>query len=160
MARAAVLGRLTWQRRDVAGSGGDSRRRGRWCSTCPTGPVIVAGQHVDVRLTAEDGYTAQRSYSIASAPDESTVELTVQAVPDGEVSSYLVDDGGAAGTRSRCADRSAATSPGDPTDPAPVLLVAGGSGIVPLMCDDPEPGGCGRAGCRSGSSTRFATRAP
>jgi ferredoxin-NADP reductase len=98
----------------------------------PDWPGHLAGQHVDVRLTAPDGYSTQRSYSIASAPDGTRVELTVQRIPDGEVSPYLtgvfsVGDGvelrGPVG----------GWFVWRPTDPAPVLLVAGGSGIVPLM---------------------------
>jgi ferredoxin-NADP reductase len=91
-----------------------------------------AGQHVDVRLTAEDGYQAQRSYSIASAPEAERLELTVEELPDGEVSPYLVED----------------AQPGDQFEVrgpiggyftwqaqvgGPLLLVAGGSGVVPLM---------------------------
>ena len=98
----------------------------------PDWPGHLPGQHVDVRLTAPDGYRAQRSYSIASAwSDSGPVELTVQRVEDGEVSSYLTED----------------LAVGQPLElrgpvggwfvwrngPAPVLLVAGGSGIVPLM---------------------------
>jgi ferredoxin-NADP reductase len=107
----------------------------------------VAGQHVDVKLTAPDGYSAQRSYSIAAPPDGERVELTVQLVPNGEVSPYLVDEllptdelevrgpiGGWFTWRA--------------TDPGPVLLVAGGSGIVPLMAMIRE-----RA--RAGSTTPF-----
>jgi ferredoxin-NADP reductase len=90
-----------------------------------------AGQHVDVRLTAEDGYQAQRSYSIASAPDDGHVMLTVERFDDGEVSPYLVDE----------------VRPGDEFEVrgpvggyfvwehpygGPLLLVAGGSGVVPL----------------------------
>ena len=90
-----------------------------------------AGQHVDVRLTAADGYQAQRSYSIASAPEERHVVLTVQRLEDGEVSPYLVD----------------VLQPGDELElrgpiggyflwesalGGPLLLLAGGSGIVPL----------------------------
>jgi ferredoxin-NADP reductase len=90
-----------------------------------------AGQHVDVRLTAEDGYQAQRSYSIASAPDDGPLMLTIERLPDGEVSSYLAD----------------VIEPGDelelrgpiggyfvwePSVPGPLLLIAGGSGIVPM----------------------------
>jgi ferredoxin-NADP reductase len=98
----------------------------------PDWPGHRAGQHVDVRLTAPDGYTTQRSYSIASATDSSTVDLTVQGVPDGEVSSYLV---GVAMT----GDQFELRGPiggyfvWEPSALDPVLLVAGGSGIVPLM---------------------------
>ena len=95
-------------------------------------PGHLAGQHVDVRLTAEDGYSTQRSYSIASAPDGSSVELTVQQVPDGEVSAYLV---GAAQTGDQFELRGPVGGyfTWRPAEMAPVLLVAGGSGIVPLM---------------------------
>jgi ferredoxin-NADP reductase len=105
-------------------------------------PGHLPGQHVDVRLTAADGYSTQRSYSIASAPDGERVELTVQRVPDGEVSPYLTE----------------VYSVGDPveirgpiggwfvwrdSDPAPVLLVAGGSGVVPLMAMVRARSACG-----------------
>jgi ferredoxin-NADP reductase len=98
----------------------------------PGWPGHVAGQHVDVKLTAPDGYYAQRSYSIAAPPSGSLVELTVQRVPDGEVSPYLVDE-------LLPTDELEVRGPiggwftWRPTDPSPVLLVAGGSGIVPLM---------------------------
>ena len=97
----------------------------------PGWPGHRAGQHVDVRLTAEDGYQAQRSYSIASAPEDDDVALTIERLDDGEVSPYLVDD----------------AQPGDQleirgpvggwfvwtaADGGPLFLVAGGSGIVPL----------------------------
>jgi ferredoxin-NADP reductase len=92
----------------------------------------LAGQHLDVRLTAEDGYSAQRSYSIASAPDATRLAITVQAVRDGEVSPYLLEDFslGAAIELRGPVGRWFVWRPGEP---APVLLVAGGSGIVPLM---------------------------
>jgi ferredoxin-NADP reductase len=98
----------------------------------PDWPGNLPGQHLDIRLTAEDGYQAERSYSIASSGPGDLVELAVDRVPDGEVSPYLVDD----------------VLPGDalevkgplgnyfvwnPEDPSPVQLVAGGSGIVPLI---------------------------
>ena len=98
----------------------------------PGWPGHRAGQHVDVRLTAPDGYQAQRSYSIASAPELDTLELTVELVDDGEVSPYLVET----------------VRPGDELEVrgpiggfftwsaelgGPLLLVAGGSGLVPLM---------------------------
>ena len=90
-----------------------------------------AGQHLDVRLTAEDGYQAERSYSIASAPGE-PLALTVERLDDGEVSPYLVDE-------AREGDRFEVRGPiggyfvWEPEDPSRVLLVAGGSGVVPMM---------------------------
>ena len=90
-----------------------------------------AGQHVDVRLTAEDGYQAERSYSIASAPGR-RLEITVEELAEGEVSPYLVDE-------VRAGDRFELRGPiggyfvWDGAGDAPVLLVAGGSGVVPLM---------------------------
>jgi ferredoxin-NADP reductase len=98
----------------------------------PDWPGHLAGQHVDVRLTAEDGYQAERSYSIASAPAGPDVELTIEKIDDGEVSPYLTDF----------------AQPGDQFElrgpiggyfvwkaslEGPLLLVAGGSGLVPLM---------------------------
>jgi ferredoxin-NADP reductase len=90
-----------------------------------------AGQHVDVRLTAEDGYQAQRSYSIASAPGE-PLAITVERLEDGEVSPYLVGE-------AHEGDRFEVRGPiggyfvWDADEPERVLLVAGGSGVVPLM---------------------------
>ncbi len=92
----------------------------------------LAGQHVDVRLTAEDGYTATRSYSIASVPDGTLVEITVERLDDGEVSPYLVDE-------VRPGDQVEVRGPiggwfvWRPAQTEPVLLVGGGSGLVPLM---------------------------
>jgi ferredoxin-NADP reductase len=91
-----------------------------------------AGQHVDVRLTAEDGYQAQRSYSIASAPEDPRVALTVERIEDGEVSPYLAGE-------VRAGDEFEIRGPigGHFTwrveDGGPLLLIAGGSGLVPLM---------------------------
>jgi ferredoxin-NADP reductase len=90
-----------------------------------------AGQHVDVRLTAEDGYQAQRSYSIASAPEDDAVVLTVERLDDGEVSPYLVDE-------LRPGDQLELRGPiggyfvWEASLGGPVLLVAGGSGVAPL----------------------------
>lgn len=91
-----------------------------------------AGQHVDVRLTAADGYSAQRSYSIASAPDGTRVELTVQRLVDGEVSPYLAETL-ATGDPLELRGPIGGWFVWNPANPAPVLLVAGGSGVVPLM---------------------------
>ena len=97
----------------------------------PGWPGHLAGQHVDVRLTAPDGYQAARSYSLAAPANGDRVEITVQRVADGEVSSYLADEARSV-TPSRCGGRSADGS-WKPEDNRPVLLVAGGSGVVPLM---------------------------
>jgi ferredoxin-NADP reductase len=91
-----------------------------------------AGQHVDVRLTAEDGYQAQRSYSIASAPENGRVELLIERLDDGEVSPYLTEE-------LRAGDGLELRGPiggwfaWDAREGGPLLLVAGGSGIAPLM---------------------------
>jgi ferredoxin-NADP reductase len=98
----------------------------------PGWPGHLAGQHVDLRLTAPDGYSTQRSYSIASAPDGQRVELTVQRVVDGEVSPYL-DDVLAVGDPVELRGPVGGWFVWRPTDTAPVLLLAGGSGVVPLM---------------------------
>ena len=96
----------------------------------PDWPGHRAGQHLDVRLTAEDGYRAEREYSIASAPGE-PVAITVERLEDGEVSPYLADE-------LRVGDELELRGPiggyfvWDTEDGGPLLLVAGGSGIVPL----------------------------
>ncbi len=98
----------------------------------PEWPGHRAGQHVDVRLTAEDGYQSERSYSIASAPEDSHVALTVERLRDGEVSPYLTEE-------LRRGDQIEMRGPiggyfvWDVSLEGPLFLVAGGSGIVPLM---------------------------
>ncbi|BBY88153.1 FAD-binding oxidoreductase [Mycolicibacterium tokaiense] len=97
----------------------------------PGWPGSLAGQHVDVRLTAEDGYQAVRSYSLASYGPAQQVELAVDRLPDGEVSPYLVDD-------VRPGDQMEIRGPiggyfvWRPTQSEAVQLIAGGSGVVPL----------------------------
>ena len=137
--RAALLGglivapaRIAWRLAAVTDVIVETPRAKTLVLDVPGWPGHVAGQHVDVRLTAEDGYQAQRSYSIASAPEDATLALTVERLEDGEVSPYLTDELG----------------PGDELelrgpiggyfvwrsqDGGPLLLVAGGSGLVPLM---------------------------
>jgi ferredoxin-NADP reductase len=105
----------------------------------PDWPGHRAGQHVDVRLTAEDGYSAQRSYSIASPPGSERLELTVERIDDGEVSPYLTtvaDVGDQFELRGPIGGwfvwDGDGTDTADTADTAPVLLVGGGSGVVPL----------------------------
>lgn len=132
MARAAVLGRLSWRAAEVVEIRPETSRTKTIAFDVPGWTGHKAGQHVDVRLTAEDGYQAQRSYSIASSADEATVELTVERLDDGEVSPYLTDE-------LRPGDVIEVRGPvggyfvWDPDAEGHVFLVAGGSGIVPLM---------------------------
>lgn len=98
----------------------------------PAWPGHLAGQHVDLRLTAQDGYQAERSYSIASAPEAPDLSLTVELFADGEVSPYLVEE-------LRPGDQFEVRGPVGGyfawrvQDGGPLLLLAGGSGLVPLM---------------------------
>jgi ferredoxin-NADP reductase len=130
VARAAVHGRLSWRVASVEEVVAETARVRTIVLDVPGWPGHRAGQHLDVRLTAEDGYRAERAYSIASAPDEQ-VAITVERLDDGEVSPYLTEE----------------LRPGDAIelrgpiggyfvwgleDGRPLLLVAGGSGIVPL----------------------------
>ncbi|MFC4243459.1 FAD-binding oxidoreductase [Gryllotalpicola reticulitermitis] len=92
----------------------------------------LAGQHIDLRLTAPDGYTAQRSYSLATAEGGDEAEITVEELTDGEVSPYLVRDL-AVGEQLEVRGPVGGWFVWDPEDPSPVVLIAGGSGIVPLM---------------------------
>src|SRR5215207_969971 len=93
MARAAVQRRLTWRLGQLTERVDETPRIKTLVLEVPSWPGHRAGQHLDVRLTAPDGYQAQRSYSIASPPDSGDhVALTVERVQDGEVSPYLLDD--------------------------------------------------------------------
>ncbi len=91
-----------------------------------------AGQHVDVRLTAPDGYRAQRSYSVASAPEDGRLVLTVDRLDDGEVSPYLTDEL-VVGDRLELRGPIGGWFVWEAKDGGPLLLVAGGSGVAPLM---------------------------
>jgi ferredoxin-NADP reductase len=133
VARAAVLGRLTWQLGGVAELVKETPRVSTLALDVPGWTGHLAGQHVDVRLTAEDGYQAQRSYSIASPPEERRVCLTVERLDDGEVSPYLVGE-------LRVGDQLELRGPiggyfvwEAAAASQPLLLIAGGSGVVPLM---------------------------
>jgi ferredoxin-NADP reductase len=132
MARAAVRGRLSWALGEVVELIDETPRVRSIVLDVPEWIGHRAGQHVDVRLTAEDGYQAQRSYSIASAPEDQRLALTVEGLPDGEVSSYLVGE-------LRTGDMLELRGPvggyfvWEAEMGGPLLLIAGGSGIVPLM---------------------------
>ena len=95
-------------------------------------PGHLPGQHVDVRLTAEDGYTAQRSYSLSAPTRGQLLDVTVQLVPDGEVSPYLVRDI-AVGDAVEVLGPLGGWFVWRPEQPEPVLLVGGGSGVAPLI---------------------------
>ena len=130
MATAAVRGRLTWQTATVTSVMRETDAVRTIELEVPDWPGHRAGQHLDVRLTAEDGYTAERSYSIAAADDE-PVAITVERLGDGEVSPYLTEE-------LRAGDQLELRGPiggwfvWDTSDGGPLLLVAGGSGVVPL----------------------------
>jgi ferredoxin-NADP reductase len=131
MARAALPRRLIWQSATVIELVDETPRCKSLSFKVPNWPGHRAGQHVDIRLTAEDGYEAQRSYSIASGPEDSQLVLTVERLDDGEVSPYLVD-------QLRPGDQIELRGPiggyfvWEESLGGPLVLVAGGSGIVPL----------------------------
>jgi len=122
---------LRWRTATVRGVTAESARTRTLMLDVPDWHGHRAGQHVDIRLTAEGGYQAQRSYSIASAPEHDALELTVELVDDGEVSPYLVDE-------VRPLDTFEVRGPiggyfaWDAVEGGPLLLVGGGSGVVPL----------------------------
>jgi ferredoxin-NADP reductase len=91
-----------------------------------------AGQHVDVRLTADDGYRAQRSYSIASAPEDEQLMITVEELDDGEVSPWMVEVAGE-GDQFEVRGPFGGWFVWDASQTTPIMLIAGGSGLVPLM---------------------------
>jgi ferredoxin-NADP reductase len=129
--RTAVSGRLTWRLATVVSTTTETLRTKTIYLDPPDWPGHLAGQHVDLRLTDEDGYQAQRSYSIASGPEDERLALTVERLDDGEVSPYLVDE-------LREGDELELRGPiggyfvWRDSDGGPLQLLAGGSGIVPL----------------------------
>ena len=130
METTAVRGRLTWQAATVTSVTRETDAVVTIELDPPHWPGHRAGQHLDVRLTADDGYTAEREYSIASAPGE-PVAITVERLDDGEVSPYLTGE-------LRAGDELELRGPvggyfvWEPGDGGPLMLLAGGSGVVPL----------------------------
>jgi ferredoxin-NADP reductase len=131
MARTALPRRLTWQFARVVDLVEETPRCTSLILEPPDWSGHRAGQHVDVRLTAEDGYQAQRSYSIGSGPEDEELLLTIERLDDGEVSPYLVDE-------LRPGDELELRGPiggyfvWDRSSGGPLLLIAGGSGVVPF----------------------------
>jgi ferredoxin-NADP reductase len=130
MAGTAVRGRLTWQTATVGSLTDETPQVRTLLLEVPDWPGHLAGQHVDIRLTADDGYQAERAYSIASAPGE-PLAITVERLDDGEVSPYLTEE-------LRSGDSLEVRGPiggyfvWEPAFGGPLLLLAGGSGVVPL----------------------------
>jgi ferredoxin-NADP reductase len=130
MAGTAVRGRLTWQTATVQSLTDETPQVRTISLSLPDWPGHRAGQHLDLRLTSDDGYQAEREYSIASAPGE-PVSITVERLEDGEVSPYLTED-------LQVGDEIELRGPvggyfvWDVADGGPLLLLAGGSGVVPL----------------------------
>ena len=132
MARAAVLRRLTWAIAEVVDRVDETPRVHSLTLDVPDWPGHLPGQHIDVRLTAEDGYRAQRSYSIATPEDGRRVTITVERLEDGEVSTYLTDV-------LEVGDKVELRGPiggyfvWEPARGGPLGLIGGGSGVAPLM---------------------------
>jgi ferredoxin-NADP reductase len=130
--RAGPLRRLDWRRAQVREVIGETSRVKSLLLQVDGWQGHLPGQHVDIRLTAEDGYQAQRSYSIASPPEDELIRLTVERVENGEVSPYLVEE-------LRSGDQFELRGPiggyfvWTTAISDPLCLVAGGSGIAPLM---------------------------
>ena len=132
MARATVQRRLSWLLAEVVGLIDETPRVRSLVLDCPGWIGHLPGQHLDLRLTAPDGYQAQRSYSIATPADGERVTITVELVDDGEVSPFLIEE-------LRVGDQFELRGPiggyfvWSPGQGEPLQLLAGGSGIVPLM---------------------------
>ena len=131
MARAAPLGRLSWLPGELVGGRDEVPGVRTLELSVPAWPGHRAGQHVDLRLTAEDGYQAVRSYSLAAPAADGRIQLTVERLEDGEVSPYLVDEF-SPGDQLELRGPIGGYFVWDPSDPGPLMLIGGGSGIVPL----------------------------
>ncbi|HEX9676747.1 MAG TPA: ferredoxin reductase [Anaerolineales bacterium] len=124
---------LEWQIATIAAIQAETARTKTFTLSLPAWVRHLPGQHYDLRLTAEDGYQAQRSYSIASEPEHpGQVDLTVERLPDGEVSGYL-HDVLVPGDRLEVRGPIGGYFVWEASRGGPLLLVAGGSGVVPLM---------------------------
>src|SRR5688572_15815076 len=145
VAGAAVLGRLTWLLAEVVEIVPETPRVKSLVLAVPGWAGHRPGQHVDVRLTAEDGYQAQRSYSVATPADGERVVLTVERLEDGEVSPFLTDEL-LVGDRIELRGPIGGYFVWDGAEGAPLHLVAGGSGVVPLMAMLRHRAGLGSAG--------------
>jgi ferredoxin-NADP reductase len=132
MARAAVRRRLSWAVAPVVDRVDETARVRSLTLDVPGWTGHLPGQHIDVRLTAEDGYQAQRSYSIATPVDDGRVSITVERLDDGEVSPYLTDVL-VVGDRVELRGPIGGYFVWEPDRGGPLQLIAGGSGIVPLM---------------------------
>jgi ferredoxin-NADP reductase len=157
MARAAVSGGLTARRAWRLGVLAD-----RWAETSTAYTLVfqvkdwpghLAGQHLDLRLTAEDGYSASRSYSLAAPADGDRLQITVQRLDDGEVSPFLTDEL-AVGDELEVRGPLGGWFVWRIDQPGPVLLLGGGSGVVPLMAMVRARAGVSRAPFRLLSSVR------
>ena len=132
MARAALRGRLTWLVSEVVGRIDETANVRSLVLDAPGWPGHEPGQHVDIRLTSDDGYVAERSYSIATPTDGTRITITVERLDDGEVSPYLVDE-------LKIGDKVELRGPiggwfvWRPDLGGPLFLAAGGSGLAPLM---------------------------
>src|SRR5499426_3033313 len=134
VAGAALLGRrIMWRVGTVVALQDETPTARTITLEVPDWPGHLAGQHVDVRLTASDGYSAVRSYSIASAPNsERRIQLTVERLPNGEVSPYLTQEV-AVGDRLELRGPIGGWFVWRTEQTESIQLVAGGSGVVPLM---------------------------
>ncbi|HVV24773.1 MAG TPA: ferredoxin reductase [Pseudonocardiaceae bacterium] len=144
MARAAVLGRLTWRVATVVDTRQETATARTIVLDVPGWPGHLAGQHVDIRVTAEDGYSAVRSYSMSSVGEDDRVEVTVEEVEGGEVSPYLTQVL-AVGDEIEVRGPIGGWFVWRPEQTEPVQLIAGGSGIVPLMAMIRARASAGRA---------------
>src|SRR6201993_5315029 len=133
MARTAILGRVMWRVGTVLALHDETASARTLTLDVPDWPGHAAGQHVDVRLTAPDGYSAARSYSIASAPNsEKRLEITVERLPSGEVSPYLTQEL-VVGDQLELRGPIGGWFVWRPEQTESIQLIAGGSGIVPLI---------------------------